>query len=527
MADDLNISVGMVEEVEQEGKGLTPSSGERVWAGTFDPRKSALVGEVESHLHHRMLDPPGEEYVRDRDRESFSDALEKLNDGLNNLCHGMRQRIQDDASDRAYPQETDQSYPGSARSQLSSGLSKAPSAPRDSSSGHRQSSAASGPDSKGDEKGHRAHSRRRLKSQAGIAPSSSGYSSVKHELWVNDRVEKMMAELREAQSKLRPKVQQRAVLNDLASRLDGLERRSARAGHAPPSSRSQDAHSQFVSPQSLPTIRESSSLAAGSGVGQAPVRRLPPIPQHQVQAHQPQPPAYQPAHDGLAQAHQAHAVRMAQYFTPRGGALNPYQQANPYLPASDRYRGGAGGGQQGYFLPPIPANGLPQRAPNSGWYGGAGVDVFGVGVAGGPGQRPGPVFWSSYERGWVGSGADKHHRVEGSMHQFDMQQLPPARDSNGPEIGGSPRKLVSEKEWPRSSSRPDGDGATGSGAGVLARGKRGDKPSASSSGSEAASHKSEVASHKSRHTPAPPAPKARAPGGDRAQRPGPARRRAG
>lgn len=524
MADDLNTSVGMVEEVEQEGKGLTPSSSERVWAGTFDPRKSALVGEVESHLHHRMLDPPGEEYVRDRDRESFSDALEKLNDGLNNLCHGMRQRIQDDASDRAIPPDMDQSYPASARSQLSSGLSKAPSVPRDSTSGHRQSSAASGPDSKGDEKGHRAHSRRRHKSQAGIAPSSSGYSSVKHELWVNDRVEKMMAELREAQSKLRPKVQQRAVLDDLASRLDGLERRSARAGHAPPSSHSQDAHSPFVSPQSLPTIRESSSLAPGSGAGQAPARRLPPIPQHQVQGYQPQPPAYPPAHDSLAQAHQAHAARMAQYFTPRGGAWNPYHQANPYLPASDRHRG-AGGGQQGYFLPPIPANGLPQRAPNPGWYGGAGVEVFGVGVAGGPGERPGPVFWPSYERGWVGSGADKHHRVEGSMHQFDMQQLPPARDSNGPEIGRSPRKSVSDKEWPRTSSRRDG--ATGSGAGGLDRGgKQGHKPSASSSRSEVASHKSEVASHKSRHTPAPPAAKARAPG-ERAQRPGPARRRAG
>ena len=89
--------------VERATGGMVEDTGEKsrqgqVWAGTYDPRSSDVVRNVEASLVHRMMDPgvltPGEKFNRDRDRDSFRKALGNLNDGLSDLCHGMLQRVE-------------------------------------------------------------------------------------------------------------------------------------------------------------------------------------------------------------------------------------------------------------------------------------------------------------------------------------------------------------------------------------------------------------------------------------------------
>ena len=127
----------------------------QVWAGTYDPRSSDVVRNVEASLVHRMMDPgvltPGEKFNRDRDRDSFRKALGNLNDGLSDLCHGMLQRVEM-YEDDSWPPEMNMPYPASSRSARSSNLSKAQSARRDPTAGsgapvseHNHPSASSRP----------------------------------------------------------------------------------------------------------------------------------------------------------------------------------------------------------------------------------------------------------------------------------------------------------------------------------------------------------------------------------------------
>jgi len=214
----------------EEGNAAERAGG-RVWAGNFDPRQSNIVLEVARHLLHPMMQAgvvtPGEEVLHERDRESFSKALAQLNDGLSDLCHNMRQSIEgEEDHDR-------DNKPISARS---SNLSKAPSQQRGASSARQQSkgSVVTGSEASSNHKYRLQRtpptesSRGRNqplpnKIQSGNSPAT-GNSSFQHDVWVNDRVETLMKEVREAQAKLRPKLQDRAALAELGLRLEGLER---------------------------------------------------------------------------------------------------------------------------------------------------------------------------------------------------------------------------------------------------------------------------------------------------------------
>ena len=244
--------------VEQRASGagaviVDREPGGKVWAGMYDPHRSAIVREIVQGLSHPCLLPaepqigrltPGEQLPRERDRTDFSKALARLNDGLADLCHNMLSSVADKAEEDGWPPEMDKPYPASARS---SNLSKAPSQQHAASSA-RQRSKGSEADA-GDQKGLRTPSGDSARARPGDAPlgqkrrqqqarSSAGSNAqadgqantFRHDLWVNERVDTLMREVREAQSKLRPKMADRSVLAELGQRLDGLERRSAVAG---------------------------------------------------------------------------------------------------------------------------------------------------------------------------------------------------------------------------------------------------------------------------------------------------------
>ena len=225
----------------------------KVWAGMYDPHRSAIVREIVQGLSHPCLLPaepqigrltPGEQLPRERDRTDFSKALARLNDGLADLCHNMLSSVADKAED-GWPPEMDKPYPASARS---SNLSEAPSQQHAASSTRQHSKGSEA--GAGDHKGLRTPSGDSPRARPGDAPhgqkrrqqqqarSSAGSNAqadgqadnFRHDLWVSERVDTLMREVREAQSKLRPKMADRSVLAELGQRLDGLERRSAVAG---------------------------------------------------------------------------------------------------------------------------------------------------------------------------------------------------------------------------------------------------------------------------------------------------------
>ena len=217
----------------EEGNAAERAGG-RVWAGNFDPRQSNIVLEVAHHLLHPMMQAgmvtPGEEVLRERDRKSFSKALAQLNDGLSDLCHNMRQSVE---GEEDHDRSSWDNKPLSARS---SNLSKAPSQQRGTSSARQQSkgSVVTGSEASSNHKYRLQRTPSTESSRGRNQPlpnkiqsensPATGNSSFQHDVWVNDRVETLMKEVREAQAKLRPKLQDRAALAELGLRLEGLER---------------------------------------------------------------------------------------------------------------------------------------------------------------------------------------------------------------------------------------------------------------------------------------------------------------
>jgi len=253
LGDGRELTGGMVEQ-RAPGEGAVIGDwepGGKVWAGMYDPRQSAIVRDISKSLAHPCLLPedphvgrhtPGEQLPRERDRADFSKALALLNDGLEDLCHNMRKSVEASVDAASWPPEMDAPFPASARS---SNLSKAPSQQRVASSArqHSNGSARAEADAATSDQrvrrtpsGHsvRAGQERReqkTRSTPGSnAQADSHANPFQHDLWVNERVDTLMREIREAQSKLRPKMTDRSVLAELGQRLDGLERRSAVAG---------------------------------------------------------------------------------------------------------------------------------------------------------------------------------------------------------------------------------------------------------------------------------------------------------
>ena len=262
-----------------------PEMGAHVWAGTYDPQNSKVVRHVSTHLQHRMLEgvvtrggTPGQEVKRERDRDDFQRALAQLNDGLSDLCFNMQQS-EPISGDPSWPPEMDMPYPASA---LSSNLSKAPSVPAPRRGPSSQSSA----ESSRAPVGHvdKARQERPEAADQKLTPknrhtgNTGAHDVFQHNIWVDERVDALMLQVKEAQAKLEPKIQDRNEITDLLQRLDRLERRSAVAGRrvasegrAPSNSYSDPAVSERRlghSPFSLPTIREAAESTMRAGVPQ-------------------------------------------------------------------------------------------------------------------------------------------------------------------------------------------------------------------------------------------------------------------
>jgi len=96
--------------------------------------------------------------------------------------------------------------------------------------------------------------------------NTGAHDVLQHNLWLDEKVDALMQQVKETQAKLEPKLRDRNEIADLLQRLDCLERRSAVAGRrvasegrGPSNSCSDPAVSERRlgnSPFSLPTIRE-------------------------------------------------------------------------------------------------------------------------------------------------------------------------------------------------------------------------------------------------------------------------------
>lgn len=360
-----------------------------IWAGTFDPQQSKVVRHVQENLKHRMLDvtrgeTPGQEVKRERDREEFQAALAQLNDGLSDLCFNMRHSEPDE--DTSWPPEMDMPYPISAPGRAcSSNLSKATSVPAPRQARSSNSSAASVASSGAP--GHadkveaasvalkQAKAKDKGTKHARLAPQGA-HDVFQHDLWVDERVNALMEQVKEAQAKLGPKLQDRSEIADLVERLDRLERRSAVAGQRatsisdPPVSGRQQrhAHAGPLSPFSLPTIREA---GGATKVPHAP---------HQQQQYYAHPPAQRPVDLSAGHNHWRHRPYL-QPRVARGGVFVEQPPANA-MPASIAMPANGDGARYGYgmLFPPICGR---VAGPNAGgWADGGSSEEYGAGWKG-------------------------------------------------------------------------------------------------------------------------------------------------
>jgi hypothetical protein len=413
-----------------------------VWAGTFDPQQSKVVRHVQENLKHRMLDvtrgeTPGQEVKRERDREEFQAALAQLNDGLSDLCFNMRQSEPDD-EDTSWPPEMDIPYPVSAPGRAcSSNLSKATSVPAPRQARSSNSSAASVASSGAP--GHadkveaasgplkRAKAKDRGTKHARPAPQGA-HDVFQHDLWVDERVNALMEQVKEAQAKLGPKLQDRSEIADLVERLDRLERRSAVAGQRatsisdPPVSGRQQrhAHAGPHSPFSLPTIREA---GGATKVPHAP---------HQQQQYYAHPPAQRPADLSAGHSHWRHRPYL-QPRVARGGVLVEPPLAMPAnaMPASmampaNRERYG-----YGMLFPPISGR---VAGPNAGgWADGGSFEEYGGGWKGvDPGHKMPSSLWRQE--------SPQVRRIETQSERRQSGQQVSSNGSDSAEAGGKKRQ---------------------------------------------------------------------------------------